>query len=176
MRWTAYPLHTDIPEEGIALKRAFDPKSKDNGQMGRRLMDAADGAGLPLGRRTKTYNSRLAHELGKWAEDQDKGDEYHNAVFRAFFAEGRNIGSASVLVDLVKGIGLSGKEAMDIAATRPFRDAVDADWKRSLKIDPEYIPSLMIADQLLVNPQEYVLFEQFMADNGVERRSTGGHR
>jgi hypothetical protein len=32
------------------------------------LKRAADKEGLPLGERKKTYNSRLAQELGKWAE------------------------------------------------------------------------------------------------------------
>lgn len=175
MRWTAYPLHTDIPEEGIALKQVFDPENRGNGGMNTRLMDAADEAGLPLGRRTMTYNTRLAHELGKWAESQGRGDEYHNAVFRAFFAEGSDISSASVIAGLAEGIGLSGKEAMDIIEARPFKDTVDADWSRAMKIDPEYIPSLMIKDQLLVNPQKYALFEQFMIENGVKKRGLNGH-
>jgi predicted DsbA family dithiol-disulfide isomerase len=119
-----------------------------------------------------TYNSGLAHELSKWVETQDKGDEYHNAVFRTFFVDGRNIGSASVLVNLAKDIGLSGKEAEDIIKTRSFKDAVAADWSRSLKIDPEYIPSLMIGEKLLVNPQQYELFEQFMIENNVRKQST----
>lgn len=172
MRWTAYPLHTSIPEEGISLEQTFARTNKDIEKMNARLKKAADDAGLPFGRRTMTYNSGLAHELGKWAETQGKGDEYHNAVFRTFFVDGRNIGSASVLVDLVKEIGLYGKEAEDIIETRSFKDAVDADWSRSLTIDPEYIPSLMIGEQLLVNPQQYELFEQFMIENNVRKRST----
>jgi predicted DsbA family dithiol-disulfide isomerase len=110
--------------------------------------------------------------LGKWAETQGKGDEYHNAVFRAFFVDSRNIGSASVLVDLAKDIGLSEKEAESIIETRSFKDAVAADWSRSLKIDPEYIPSLMIGEKLLVNPQQYELFEQLMIENNVRKQST----
>ncbi len=174
MRWTAYPLHTGIPEEGISLG-ASTAKSKHIDEMNERLKNAADEAGLPFGRRTMSYNTRLAHELGKWAQSQGKGDAFHNAVFRAVFAERINIASSSVLIDLVEGIGLSGKEAMGIIETRPFKDAVDADWSRSLEIDPEYIPSLMIEDQLLVNPQEYVLFDQFMLENNVKRRNPNGH-
>lgn len=174
MRWTAYPLNTKIPPEGIPLKHPFDPGDSDSAQMNKRLIDAAEKAGLPLGRRTSTYNTGLAHELGKWADSQGKGDAYHNAVFRAFFAEGSNIASTSVMVDLAEGIGLSGKEAKKVAETRQYRDAVEADWKRSLEVDPEYIPSLLVKGQLLVNPQEYELFEQFMVENKVARRSPNG--
>jgi len=139
--------------------------------MNARLKKAADNAGLPFSRRTMTYNSGLAHELGKWVETRGKGDEYRNAVFKTFFVDARNIGSESVLVGLAKDLGLSGKEAKSIIETRSFKNAVDADWSRSLKIDPEYIPSLMIGEQLLVNPQRYELFEQFMIENNVRKRS-----
>jgi predicted DsbA family dithiol-disulfide isomerase len=43
----------------------------------KRLERKTDG---PI-KRKKTYNSRLAQELGKWAETKGKGDEYHDAVF-----------------------------------------------------------------------------------------------
>ena len=50
-----------------------------------RLKRAAEELGLPLGERKKTYNSRRAQELGKWAETAGKGDEFHDAVFCAYF-------------------------------------------------------------------------------------------
>jgi len=40
-----------------------------------RLKNAADAEGLPWGTRKMTYNSRLAQELGKWAEEKGRGDE-----------------------------------------------------------------------------------------------------
>jgi predicted DsbA family dithiol-disulfide isomerase len=136
-----------------------------------RLKTAADNAGLPLGRRTMTYNSRLAHEVGKWADTQAKGDEYHRAVFKAFFVDNTNISSLSVLIGIAGGIGLSEESARAAVEQGEFSDAVDADWSRSLEIDPDYIPSLMVNDRLLVNPQEYSLWEQFMMENNVERRT-----
>jgi predicted DsbA family dithiol-disulfide isomerase len=38
-----------------------------------------------------TYNSRLAQELGKWVETRGKGDQYHDAVFQAYFVDGKNL-------------------------------------------------------------------------------------
>jgi len=46
-----------------------------------------DAEGLPYGERTRTYNSRLAQELGKWADTQPGGEAIHDALFRAYFAE-----------------------------------------------------------------------------------------
>ena len=118
-----------------------------------------------------TYNSRLAQELGKWAESKGKGDAFHDAVFRAYFADGKNIGKIQIVVDLAVSVGLSGKEAQKVLQTRAFRTAVDLDWSRSLEIDPELVPTVMINGRMLVNPQKYELFEQFMISNKVKRRN-----
>ena len=39
---------------------------------------------LPYARRTRTYNSRLAQELGKWAETLPEGQGIHDALFRVY--------------------------------------------------------------------------------------------
>ncbi len=134
------------------------------------LKNAAQEAGLPFGRRTMTYNSRLAQELGKWAESKGQGDVFHKAVFRSYFVEGKNIGRPALLVDLAGAMGLLKQEAQRVIETRTFKQAVDQDWSRSLQVDPEYIPALMINGHLLVNPQKYELFEQFVRDNRVKKK------
>jgi len=169
VRWTAYPLRTDIPAEGISLEVLFP--GRDIKEMNARLKKAADEAGLPFGYRTMTFNSRLAQELGKWAESKGCGDAFHDAVFRAYFVDGKNIGDVRILMELIKSLGLSRQEAEQVMETRVFKDAVDSDWSRSLQVDPEYIPSLMINGQLLVNPQQYRLFQKFMRDNKVRKRN-----
>jgi predicted DsbA family dithiol-disulfide isomerase len=64
---------------------------------------------------------------------------------------------------------LPGKEAQKVLENRTYKESVDSDWSYSLEVDPEYIPTLNIHGKLLVNPQRYELFEQFMADNRVVR-------
>jgi len=76
-----------------------------------------------------------------------------------------------VLIDLAGSLGLSKQAAERVIETRAFKAAVDSDWARSLKVDPEYIPSLMLNGGLLVNPQTYDLFQGFMEKNRVRRRS-----
>ena len=82
----------------------------------------------------------------------------------------KNIGQIPVLFDLAGSVGLSKQDARDVIENRTFKDMVDQDWSRSLQVDPEYIPSLMTNGNLLVNPQRYELFEQFMKTNHVMKR------
>ncbi|NIO10391.1 MAG: hypothetical protein GTO40_21245, partial [Deltaproteobacteria bacterium] len=83
--------------------------------------------GLPFGVRNKTFNSRRAQELGKWAESLDRGEEFHLAVFRAYFADGLNIAKVSVLTDVVEAMNLAGAEAKRVLADGVFKQSVDRD-------------------------------------------------
>ncbi len=52
------------------------------------LSRVAAELGLPFGKREKTFNSRMAQELGKLAEQQGYGEQFHMAAFKAYFADG----------------------------------------------------------------------------------------
>ena len=60
-----------------------------------------------------TYNSRLAQELGKWADTVPGGEAIHDALYRAYFVDGRNLADPEVLVQVAEGVGLPGAEARE---------------------------------------------------------------
>jgi len=118
----------------------------------------------------KTTRTRPSQELTKWAEASGKGDEFRNAVFDALYARGREITDIPNLFDLAESVGLSRKEAETVLETRSYKDALHADWMLSLEVDPEYVPSVWINGELLVNPQEYKLLTQLMKRHRVPSR------
>jgi predicted DsbA family dithiol-disulfide isomerase len=170
IRWTAFPLHPDVPEEGLLLQDMYKDRSVDLEQARARLQQAADDAGLPLGKRDRTYNSRLAQELSKWAESLGKGDEFHEAAFRAYFVDGKNIGNVNILVELAKALGLPAKDAQMALEKRTFKEAVDADWSRSYAMGVTAVPTLMMNSKRIVGAQSYDTMEWFMKVNSVKKR------
>jgi predicted DsbA family dithiol-disulfide isomerase len=135
-----------------------------------RLKRTAQEAGLPFIERRVTYNSRLAQELAKWAEAEGRGEEYHRAVFRAVFAEGKNIGKTGELLALVHSIGLRQREAETVLRERTFRDAVDRDWARSRELGIRAVPTFILDRQSLVGAQPYGKLTALMDNAGVRRR------
>jgi len=135
------------------------------------LKQVASGLGLPFGDRKMTYNSRLAQELGKWAESKNKGHEFHNAMFRTYFVDGQNIGKADVLIEVVESINLNGKDAHKFIKSRTYREAVDSDWKRSYELKVNAVPTFLIDHQVLVGAQKYKSLEKLMESNNVKRRT-----
>jgi predicted DsbA family dithiol-disulfide isomerase len=169
-KWFAFPLHPETPEEGITYEELFAGRSVDIQAIMMRLQQVAGELGLPLADRTRTYNSRLAQELAKWAEAKGKGDEFHAAVFRAYFVDAKNIAKAETLVGLCESIGLPGDEARRVVLDRTFREAVDADWKRSRDLGITAVPTVIMGSQGIVGFQPYDVLEQFLKSAGVEKR------
>ena len=168
VRWIAFPLHPETPEEGLTLEELFAGKSIDIEKVRERLRQVANELGLPWGDRKKTFNSRLAQELAKWAESKGKGNPFHNAIFRAYFVDGINIGKVDELVGLAKSIGLPEKEARSILALRTFKEAVDSDWLRSHALGITAVPTFFVNKRVIVGFQPYELLEQFLKACGVK--------
>jgi predicted DsbA family dithiol-disulfide isomerase len=120
--------------------------------------------GLPYGERTMTYNSRLAQELGKWAETQAGGEAIHDALFRAYFVDGRNIGDPAVLVEIAKSVGLDEAKAREVVEKRTFKAAVDADWEKSRSYGVTGVPTFVAAGRGVVGAQPYEALEQLVAE------------
>lgn len=126
--------------------------------------------GLPLGKRERTYNSRLAQELAKWAESKGRGDPFHDAIFRAYFVDGKNIAKVDLLSALAKSIGLSEKEARSVLELRTYKEAVDSDWSRSHLLGITAVPTFLIGDRVLVGFPTYERLEDLVKACGAKKR------
>jgi predicted DsbA family dithiol-disulfide isomerase len=168
IRWTAFPLHPETPDDGLTLGELFAGQPIDIKKAMSRLRQVAGELGLSLGERKKTYNSRLAQELAKWAESEGKGDPFHEAVFRAYFVDCKNIGRADELVALAKSISLPEKKARSVLELRTFKEAVDSDWSRSHALGITGVPTFVVDQQTTVGFQPYEEFEQFLKTCGVK--------
>jgi predicted DsbA family dithiol-disulfide isomerase len=139
-----------------------------------RLKKVADEEGLPFGERHMTYNSRLAQELGKWAEFRGRGESFHNAVFRAYFVEGKNIGKIQELLHVARLVGLSDEEAQEVLETRGFKGAVDLDWSRARGMGVTAVPTFLLDERFVVGAQPYEVLEQLLDASGVKKRDSKG--
>lgn len=162
VRWRAFPLHPETPEQGLTLEELFAGRDINIPAVLARLKKVAGELGLPWGDRTRTYNSRLAQELGKWAEAKGRGDEFHNAVFRSYFVEGKNIAKKEVLGELASRVGLAKEEAFEILESRSFKAAVDEDWRLSREWGINAVPTFVIGGDRLVGAQPYPVLDDFV--------------
>jgi len=159
VEWIHFPLHPDTPGEGRSLADLFSGRPVDRKAMHAQMKARMDAEGLPYGERTMTYNSRLAQELGKWADTQPGGEALHDALFRAYFVEARDISQPAVLLNIVERLGLSVGDAREVLEKRTFETAVDADWKLSREYGITGVPTFVVGHYGVVGAQPYEALE-----------------
>jgi predicted DsbA family dithiol-disulfide isomerase len=162
IEWVHFPLHPETPAEGRALADLFAGRNLDLRAMHAQMKARMTAEGLPYGERTMTYNSRLAQELGKWADTQPGGEAMHDALFRAYFVEVRDISQASVLLDIAERVGLSADGAREVLEERTFKDAVDADWALSRQYGITGVPTFVAGRYGVVGAQPYEALEDLV--------------
>lgn len=160
IRWIHFPLHPETPAQGRSLAELF--AGRDIKPIKARLQGLMKEAGLPYGDRTHTYNSRLAQELGKWADTQEGGAAIHDKLYRAYFVDNVNIADVDELVKIAASIGLDAAAARDVIENRRFRDKVDEDWQRSRAIGVTAVPTFYANDLVVVGCQPYETLEKFV--------------
>jgi predicted DsbA family dithiol-disulfide isomerase len=157
-----FPLHPETPAEGRSLEALFAGRGYDIPKMQAQMRARMAAEGLPYGERKMTFNSRLAQELAKWAEAQPGGEAIHDALFRAYFVDGRNIGEPEVLIDLVKQLNLDEVQARNVIENRTHRAAVDADWEKSRRYGVTGVPTFVMGGRGLVGAQPYEALEELV--------------
>jgi predicted DsbA family dithiol-disulfide isomerase len=135
------------------------------------LRAVAEQLALEFRDRVYTYNSRLAQELGKWAEARGQGHAYHLALFKAYFADGLNIADTDTLVSVCSGLGLDEVEARKVIDARTYRHQVDHDWQRSRKLGITAVPTFRLSSFNLVGAQPYQKLADLLVDHNVPSRA-----
>jgi predicted DsbA family dithiol-disulfide isomerase len=164
------PLHPNTPIEGRSMAEFYAARGIDPEASYQRMKRLMDAEGLPYGRRTHTYNSRLAQELGKWADTQPGGEAIHDRLYRAYFVDACNLSDIDLLVGIADAVGLPPDEARAVLTERRCSDAVDADWAKSHRYGVTGVPTFVAGRHGVVGAQPYDVLVQLVERAGAVRR------
>jgi predicted DsbA family dithiol-disulfide isomerase len=162
VKWVHFPLHPETPAEGRSLEDLFAGRGYDIPKMQAQMRARMQAEGLPYGTRTHTYNSRLAQELGTWADTQPGGEAIHDALFKAYFVDAKNIGDPEVLVEIAASVGLPADKAREVVEKRTQQAAVDADWAKSREYGVTGVPTFVAGNRGVVGAQPYEVLEELV--------------
>jgi predicted DsbA family dithiol-disulfide isomerase len=149
-----FPLHPDTPIEGQSLKQMFGP-GKDIDEMNRKMKALMENEGLAYNNRDMTYNSRLAQELGSWADTQLNGENIHNSIYESYFVHQKNIAEKQVLIDIAINLGFDELKIKEVLENRTFEKQVDADWSKARNMGVTGVPTFVAGGAALVGAQPY---------------------
>jgi predicted DsbA family dithiol-disulfide isomerase len=169
IEWRAFELHPGVPPEG---ERIPWPPERVAAALARVRHLAAE-AGLPVGDRTHWYDSTPAHEAAEWAHASyppEVEEEFRRAVFHAYFADGRNIGAADVLVELATAQSLDGAGLRAALDRHDYLPRIRAQFEEARAIGVTGVPTYVADGYGIVGAQPYDHFHQLMEAAGATRR------
>ena len=170
INFVQFPLHPETPEEGRTLESLFNTSPSEIAQKNQHMKGLMEQEGLPYGERTHTYNSRKAQELAKWADTQAGGNKIHDALFRTYFVDGKNVADTEVLLAVCKDLGLDVKAATEVLSDGSYKESVDADWKKSRDYGVTGVPTYVVAQNGIVGAQPFEAIEKLVQDAGAVER------
>jgi predicted DsbA family dithiol-disulfide isomerase len=153
--WHPFQLNPDMPATGI--DRDAYVKSKFGadraGQIYGRITSIGKEVGIPFDftKVTRQPNTLAAHSLIALAIDAGKQDAVVEALFRAFFVEGKDLTSADALAEIALGTGLDAGDVKAFLASENARAHIRAEDKEARKIGVEGVPFFVFNKRIAVS-------------------------
>lgn len=112
-------------------------------------------------------NSRPALVGAKYAEAQGVGEAYHDAVFRAYWQDAKNIEDVEVLAVLATAVGLNRDHFLAALDDPRYQQAMQADVQQAFQYGLSGVPALVYNNKYLVSgAQPYELLAQVAEQAG----------
>jgi predicted DsbA family dithiol-disulfide isomerase len=126
----------------------------------------ADEVGVPLELPPTLPRTRKAHELARHAAGHGVGRAAREAIFAAYFDQGRDIGRVDVLVELATALGLDATETHVVLDVDRYSDVVDADAALARRLGIAAVPALVAGGgagaELLLGAQPLEVLRQVL--------------
>ncbi|MGV6848293.1 MAG: DsbA family oxidoreductase [Marinibacterium sp.] len=150
IRWHPFQLNPDMPAGGMDRRTYLE--SKFGGKTGAvqayaPIQEMAEelGLGIDFAAIQRTPNTLDAHRLIHWAEIEDVQNEIVDALFFAYFREGRDIGEAEVLADIADSAGMDAAMVRRLLASDADRDDIRARDAEARKMGVRSVPTFIVA-------------------------------
>jgi len=151
IHWHPYQLNPDMPRAGV--ERAAYRTQKFGSLARSQELDAqvaasgaASGLTLRMDLQKRTPNTVQAHRLAKFADRHGQQNAMVDAMFQAYFQQGRDIGDDAVLTELAAGLGL---DAAGFLASHECEDEVLAEDANFRRMGINGVPSFSLAGHIL---------------------------
>jgi predicted DsbA family dithiol-disulfide isomerase len=149
LSWRAFELNPDMPSEGISREAYLAAKFGGFG-MAERLYANIRAAGRGVGidfafeRIRRTPNTLRAHRLIRLAADRGRANAVVEALFRAYFIAGLDIGDVETLAVIAARAGLDHAEARRHLASEAGTAEVRADEHRARRLGIHAVPCFVL--------------------------------
>ena len=156
VKWHPFQLNPTMPKEGISRK---EYRTRKFGSWERSLeLDAKviavgklEGIDFAFDKIERTPNTVDAHRLIWLADQHSCQDAVVEALFRAYFTEGRNISDRQTLIDVAAEVGLERQVAETMLNGNEGMDVIEEAGELSQRHQVTGVPSFIINDAITLS-------------------------
>jgi predicted DsbA family dithiol-disulfide isomerase len=147
--WRPFQLNPDMPVAGMNRK-AYRTKKFGSWDRSFAMDVEVTAVGKSLGiefnydKVLVTPNTMSGHRLLWWAEQRDQQNALAEALFRAYFTEGRNVGQHDVLAEIASEAGLPKAEADAFLDSVTGAKEVSEEVNKGLELGLEGVPFFVV--------------------------------
>jgi len=174
--WRPFQLNPDMPAEGMARQDYLRAKFGD--QAGGKTYDHVIAAGREEGipfrfdRIQRTPNTILAHRLIRYALRENRQDQVVEALFRAYFIDGRDIGVVENLVAVTEALGMDADRVRSYLESDQDLAEIRAEDAFARQIGIQGVPCFIIDRKFAVSGAQPP--ESFLEIFSIARRDAEG--
>ncbi len=174
IRWHPFLLDNSVPNEGYEFRNFMQQRKGMSPQQLQQMFDYTRGMGEAAGvtldfeKVRLAVNTTLSHRLIELTPQPLKS-KVVEAIYKAYFEEGLNLGSVDNLVSIAKSCGIDSPELAEQLNDKNARDAIviKSDKARSLGINS--VPFFIINNEVKISgSQSKETFLKQLAVSSVE--------
>ena len=153
VRWLPFELNPDMPAAGMDRKTYLQQKFGDpdpfRGTQGSLQRSAAElGIDYRPERQTRMPSTRRSHMLIAAAATTGAQTGLKEAILRAYFSDGRDIGDPAVLSDIAAPFGIDAAQANELLANSELRAAVAQQEDAARRMQINGVPTFVFDRKL----------------------------
>ena len=154
--WRPFQLNPDMPAEGMARNDYLAVKfggSQHAGRIYHTVAEAGGTVGIPFAfdRIRRMPATREAHRLIRHAEALGRAAALVEALFCAYFIEGRDLGDRAILAAIAAEAGLDPAETRRFLASGDGAAAVLAEERSARRIGINAVPCFILDEQYAIS-------------------------
>ncbi len=150
--WRPFQLQPDLPAQGIPWNE-FVPQKFGSIERATQMFAQVARAGKPddidfrFDRVATAANTGDAHRLILYAGEQNREWEMAEALFRAYFTEGRDLNSIDTLVEIATSVGIAEDNVRRLFATTMYSSEVEGSQELAGQLGVQGVPFFVIDER-----------------------------
>lgn len=179
VNWRPFQLRPDAPFEPRDLREAMAERFGGRDKVDAMFADLqararAEGLPMDMDRGQVSVNTLPAHRLLQLAARHDRADAVAEGLFRAHFAQGRNLADPVVLAEVGQVAGLDGEAVQAWLAGQEGLDALQAELARGRALGIQSVPTFVFNGRwALSGAQPVAVFVRALAGIAARPRDAG---